>query len=259
MVAPVMRHWARIVALVLVLLIVPAATWGARPLETEDTGTAERVEIETSVDYEAGSDEDSWTFTTAVNVGLLPNLEASVQGSLVRVDPDPGSAETGIGDSLIGLKYRFFGVPETGPSFLARLTLRLPTGDESKGLGDDGVDVGLLLAGSAKLGAVILTGNVGYTFVTEGGDLDFVTLGASLEWPIPDTRWTLVAEVVSEIATGKDADDTVVIRGGFRYALYETDAAEAWLKALILDGAVGVGLTSASPDAVATVGLSLIF
>jgi hypothetical protein len=50
-----------------------------------------------------------------------------------------------------------------------------------------------------------------------------------------------------------------VIRGGFRYALYETDAAEAWLKALILDGAVGVGLTSASPDAVATVGLSLIF
>jgi hypothetical protein len=65
--------------------------------------------------------------------------------------------------------------------------------------------------------------------------------------------------VVSEIATGKDADDTVVIRGGFRYALYETDAAEAWLKALILDGAVGVGLTSASPDVVATVGLSLIF
>jgi hypothetical protein len=29
---------------------------------------------------------------------------------------------------------------------------------------------------------------------------------------------TLVAEMVSKIGTGKDADDTVVVRGGFRYA-----------------------------------------
>jgi hypothetical protein len=50
---------------------------------------------------------------------------------------------------------------------------------------------------------------------------------------------TLVAEMVSKIGTGKDADDTVVVRGGFRYAP---------ARAVILDCAVGVGLTSASPD-----------
>lgn len=229
----------------------------ARPLDTEDTGTAERVELELGVDQ---ASDRSWAFTGVVNVGVLSNLELSVQGQEGLDDPDESGPLGGVGDSVLGLKYRFLDEADSYPALLGRLTLRLPTGSESRGFGDDGVDLGVLLAASKQFGSLTVTGNVGYTFVIEGGDLDFVTLAASLEWPIPETTWTVVGELVGRVAVGQDADDTLVIRGGVRYQLLTGDPRRvAIIRSATLDAAVGFGLTSASPDVVATVGLTLGF
>jgi len=241
-------------------LLFATAASAARPLDTEDTGTAERVELELSLDHETTSSGRAWAFTGVVNVGVLPNLELNVQGQVGLADPDESGARGGVGDSVLGLKYRFVDETEVHPALLGRLTLRVPTGSESRGLGENGVDVGVLLAISKQLGALTVTGNVGYTFVTEGGDLDVVTLAASLEWPIPETTWTVVGELVGHVAVGQDADDTLVIRGGVRYQLLTGEPQRAAIiRSATLDAAVGIGLTFASPDVVATVGLTLGF
>jgi hypothetical protein len=90
---------------------------------------------------------------------------------------------------VLGLKYRVLDETAAYPAVLGRLTLRVPTGSASRGLGDDGVDIGVLLAVSKQLGPVTMTGNVGYTAVTEG-EREFVTLAASLKWPVPESPWT---------------------------------------------------------------------
>jgi hypothetical protein len=108
------------------------------------------------------------------------------------------------------------------------------------------VDAGIVAVASKAVGALTLTGNVGYTFVTRDRELDFWTLAASLEYRVTKA-WILVGEVVSAVGADRAAD-VAVLRVGAIYAI------GARLK---LDGAVGVGLTRGSPDVLVTVGMTI--
>lgn len=129
---------------------------------------------------------------------------------------------------------------------LGSFTIRLPTGDEQRGLGDEDVDVGLLAAISKAFGPITLTWNGGYTFVTRDRSLDFWTLAGSLEYRV-SKPWVLVGEVVSTLGH-EHAPDTVVLRAGAVYAI--TDRIK-------LDGAVGVGVNRDSPEVLITVGVTI--
>lgn len=244
-------------ALALVVAL-PEIVGAARPLDTEDTGTAERVEVELGATYETASDGDRGDVAIVVNVGLRDTLEVNIQGTLAVVDPPEAGARGGVGDTVLGVKYRFLDEAPPWPALLGRLTARLPTGDEARGLGVDGVDVGLLLAASRTLGSIILTANVGYTITTGDTDADVVLLAASVEWT-PGSAWRLVGEIVGEVAAGRDADDTAVVRVGVTWDVFEAGEAPGLLRKATLDGAIGVGLTAASPDVVATIGFTLVF
>ena len=159
------RDTARVAA-VLLAIALPTAAGAALPLDTEDTGTTERVEVEVATFYQSAPDGDSGDLAVAVNVGLLGNLEVSAAGTLAVDDPADGGARGGLGDSLLGVKYRFLDEAAPWPALLARVTLQVPTGDETRGLGEGDVVVGLLLAASRTLGPVTLTGNAGYTIAT---------------------------------------------------------------------------------------------
>jgi hypothetical protein len=136
--------------------------------------------------------------------------------------------------------------------------LRLPTGDEARGLGAAGVDVGLLLAASRTLDTVTLTTNVGYTITTGSADADVVVLAGSVEWA-PGGPWRLVGELVGEVPVGRDAVGTAVVRVGATWDVFDAGEAPGRLRKATIDGAIGVGLTPASPDVVATIGLTLVF
>lgn len=182
---------------------------------------------------------------SVLSVGLVRGLEIRVESSLLLVDPESDSTREGLGDSLFGLKYRLLDESPTRPAVLAEVTVRLPTGDETRGLGVDGTDVMLLGAASKTLGPVNVTGNVGYTFVTRDRSLEFWWLAASLEYRFGETTW-LVGEAVSAVSPGS-LRDTLILRGGGVWAV---------MNSLRLDGAVGAGLTRASPDFTVTVGLT---
>src|SRR5262245_22132714 len=240
------------------IVILPGVAAAGRPLDTEDTGTATGVEVEVGATYRRAFDGDAGDLTVQVNVGLRQNLEVNVQGDLAVVDPQDAGVRGGVGVSVLGVKYRFLDETPPWPALLGRLTVRLPTGDETRGLGTDGVDIGLLLAASRTLGPVTLTVNVGYTITTGHADADVVTLAASVDWALGGA-WHLVGEIVSEVAVGRDADDTAVVRVGATWDVFDAGAAPGLLRRATLDAAIGVGLTSRSPDVVATVGLTLAF
>jgi hypothetical protein len=240
------------------LVALPTAAWAGLPLDTEDTGTAERVEVEVAAFYQSATHSDSGGLAVAVNVGLFHNLEASIAGTLALDDPADGGVRGGLGDSFLAVKYRFLDEAPPWPALLTRFTLQLPTGDETRGLGEGDVNVGLLLAASRTLGPVTLTGNVGYTITTGEGDADVVVLAASLEWVVHGL-WRLVGEIVGDVGVGRDADDTVLARLGFTWDIFDAGDAQGLLRKATLSGAIAVGLTSASPDVVATLGLTLVY
>ncbi|MBI4635791.1 MAG: transporter [Candidatus Rokubacteria bacterium] len=234
--------------IVLVLVFGPVATFAGRPLDTEDTGTVDpgKAELELSGDFVRNPEENTWFAKGVLSVGLLPRLEARIESALPFVEPEGQSVNGGIGDSLLGAKYRLVDEAPTIPAVLGSLTVRLPTGDDERGLGTEEVDLGLLAVVSKVFGPVTLTWNGGYTFATRNEDLSFWTLAGSVEYRATK-EWSLVGEVVSGFGASA-ADDLAVLRAGTVYVI--TDRVR-------LDAAVGVGATRESSDVIVTFGVTI--
>lgn len=245
------RCWtAWVIGIALNALAVSPA-WAGRPLTTEDTGTLDpgRAELELSADYLRDGGTQSFLLPggPGLNIGLLPRLEGTVATSFVLLDPEDEPGRAGFGDSLTRLKYRFLDETPRLPAMMVAVTARMPTGDEARGLGEKGVDVQPLAVASKTFGPLTLTVNAGYTFVTRDRDLDVVNLNASAEAGI-NKAWSLVGEVVSELATSRGADDRVVLGAGMVHAVSER---------VRLDAGVAFGATSASPDVLLTIGVTI--
>jgi hypothetical protein len=237
---------AALAALLALSVLPPAPSWAARPLDTEDTGTLDpgQADLELSANLARQGDGDAAGGKAVLAVGLWPGLEVRLESTLLVLDPAGEPARAGAGDSLLGIKYRLLDEAPAVPATLVGLTLRLPTGDASRALGTEGFDVGAVAVASKTLGAVVLTGNAGYTVVTQDRAADFWTLAASLEYRTA-AAWSLVSEAVAMLPAG--GPGAVVLRAGGVWGLAPRIA---------LDGAVGVGLTPASSDVTITVGVT---
>ena len=246
---PRSRTAQAIVIMLGVLVAFPA--WAARPLTTEDTGTLDPggLELEIGLDYLRGGGAQLFLLPGGhqLNFGVLPGLEGGVTITLVVLDPEDKAARAGIGDSLVRLKYRFLDETPVAPALMASVVARLPTGDESRGLGARDVDVLAFAVASKTFTPVTLTMNAGYTFVTRDRALDVVNLTASAEVQV-SRAWSVVGEIVSEVATTRHNPDRAFVRAGTVYAVHER---------VLFDAAVGCGLTRASADFLLTVGVTI--
>lgn len=246
------RAWKLILVgtLTLAMLLLPGPGWAFRPLDTEDTGTVEpgKAELELSLNFGKNPNDNTWSTLGVFSFGVFPRFEARVELPLLLVEPEGERSRAGVGDTTLGFKLRLLDEKELVPAVLGSLTLRLPTGDDERGLGSEDVDVGLIGVLSKSFGPVNFMGHLGYTFVARDPDLNFWTFNAAIEYRA--TRvWSLVGEVVSAVGETK-ADDIVVLRVGTVYALRD------WIK---LDGAVGFGATKESPDVILTMGVTVAF
>jgi len=239
------RLWC---AAFVIILGLGAAAVHAGPLDTEDTKTLDpgQVELELRGDYEKSPDEKVWSLTTTLNIGVLPGLEVDVDAPFVLLDPDEDTTRGGVGDMELTVKYRVLDETERRPTFMGAVVLRLPTGDEDRGLGEEGVDVQPLAVVSKTFGLLTLTLNGGYTFVTRDRDLDFWVVTGSFEYEITHA-WSLVGEVVSELSA-QQRGDVLVLRAGTVLAI--TEGIEVYT-------AVGFGLTRDSPDVTVRLGVEI--
>jgi hypothetical protein len=147
---------------------------------------------------------------------------------------------------VVGVKYGLLDEADLRPAWLASINLRLPTGDEQRGLGAGDVDVGLLTAVSKSVGPLTLTVNGSYLFVLSDRRLDVWGLAGSLEHQLT-AAWTLVAEIVGFLGARR-APDIAIARAGLVHRLTSH---------VKLDAAIGVGFTRASPDLLLTVGVTI--
>jgi hypothetical protein len=70
------------------------------------------------------------------NYGVAPEVQLHIVMPFMRVSPDGASSESGLGDTELGVKYRF--VDETGarPQIGIFPVVEVPTGSASRGLGN---------------------------------------------------------------------------------------------------------------------------
>lgn len=232
----------------LAIALVASTAWGARPLDTEDADVLAlgQVELELGGMLSLDSAERIWAARGALNFGVLPRLELGIQSSALVLDPDGESARGGLGDTQLNLKYRPFVDTGPWPAVLGSVFVRLPTGDEDRGLGQSDVDVGALLVLAQRMGPVTLTGNAGYVFVVEDRDHDLWLLSLSLEYRA-SASLTLVGEVVSALSAHHEPD-RALLRTGLVYAISPR---------ITLDAAVAAGVTRGSPDLIFTTGLTI--
>jgi hypothetical protein len=109
----------------------PPAAWAGRPLDTEDTGTAGpwTGELELSVTHERRDANHGWAPRAGVAFGLLPGLDVRVESGIAALEGSRGrDGEAGLGDSVVGIKYRLLDEAARAPAVLGAVAVRLPTG-----------------------------------------------------------------------------------------------------------------------------------
>ena len=143
---------------------VPAA-FAAHPLQTEDTGTqgAANVEIENGL---ARARFDAVTLTTyqpQVSVGLATTVDAIVQPSVVWLHAPGQPATSGLGDTNVDAKWRFWG-SDPG-SFAIRAGVAAPTSQHGLGQAHGQVSEHALLVATWDDAPTTVHANLGLTRV----------------------------------------------------------------------------------------------
>ncbi|MCZ6761202.1 MAG: transporter [Gemmatimonadetes bacterium] len=135
--------------------------------------------------------------------GLTPRLELTIEGPVLLLDGPTGST-VGLGDVVLGTKVRLLGKPEADSGLSASLEVKLPTGDDTRGLGSGATNVDLRTRWGWEVGREVVYFNLGYTWVGERGDEELDnTWFYSGVWDHPlGQKMRLLTEVY-----GKTSDD----------------------------------------------------
>ncbi len=133
------------------VLVIPAASWAAHPLVTDDTGTqgTEKYQLEASGTWltdkknEGGEGvrELNSIATVVFTAGIAETMDVMVTVPYVWTDTRESGTNKGnhgLFDTAIEAKWRFFGKQKL--SLAIKPGIIIPTGDADKGLGSGHVD-----------------------------------------------------------------------------------------------------------------------
>src|SRR2546425_13107357 len=218
----------------------------------EDAAVSTGGWVEMQYTYDNLADGSRHFLGPNVAFKIVNDVEGGVRFGWVDVNPDTGSNESGLSDLDLYAKYRF---PGGRARTAVGALVKLPTADETEGLGTGERDAELFAAWRADLEAVSITANAGFRF---NGDPDAplahrndtLLLGGGILLPA-SPRLTIVIEGSYETNRIKDAADDARLtlgmqsrgprgRGGFR-------------------GAVAIPLKDGAPDGEVILGAFLTY
>ena len=205
------------------------------------------VNIAHSVTRRAGLDGQRWSFIFTQEWPLgsqTHQFSYTVPYSFIET---AGQSHDGVEDVLIN--YRFQALTETakGPAFAPRFSLILPTGDETRNLGNGVVGYQFNLPASKIVSdRWTLHANAGLTFMpdVQGRDLVNYNLGGSAICAV-DQRLNLMLECIANFDEDPDDDraSSVILSPGLRYAFNFKNHAQ-----MVVGLAAPIGLTADAPD-----------
>lgn len=151
--------------LALVLLLAPRC-FAPPPLVTADVPTADKGTFEWYVggryqESETGRPSRLLPFTELV-YGISDRQELTIEFAGLSQN-----RQFGLNDMVVGTKYILLTESDHRPGIAGSFELKLPTGDEARGLGSGEFDYDLRLRAQKTWGWFTAIGNVGYTFVTD--------------------------------------------------------------------------------------------
>jgi hypothetical protein len=209
----------------LLLTLVPRC-FAPPPLVTGDVPTADKERFEWYVggryqESESGQPSRLLPFTELV-YGLTDRQELTFEIAGLSVDH-----EYGVSDAVVGTKFVFLKETRDRPGIAGSFELKLPTGDEDRGLGSGEFDYDLRIRAQKSWAWFTAIGNVGYTFVTDpeiGGvkqNTENVWLASlAQEWQVVE-RTALLSEFYFVSREEPGDPNQVAANVGFKQRLFE--------------------------------------
>jgi hypothetical protein len=228
---------------------------GGPPLITDDPGTpGDSVwEINFAFAAEKGA-EGEWLLEAPlldINYGVGERIQLKFEVPWVWLDEDGEDPKNGLGNSTIGVKWRFFDQEDyhVNVSVYPQCSFNNPTSSADRGLADDGTELFLPVEIERSFGRFSLNPELGFAVREEDDDgWEYgLALGYKLFEPLE-----LLGEIHGEADDGLGTHD-LVFNAGCRWELTE---------GLTLLAAAGRGLRgsgSSEPEFLGYLGLQFVF
>jgi len=233
---------------------VAALAQGNPPFYTDDAGTVEkkRWELDLGVSTEhARTGDRTWRVPSVdLGYGLTDEIEIDYGVPLLVVRPADESAKGGLGNSVVGAKWRFF--EDTTTKFAVAVNPQVefnnPTSSRRRGLVEKNTEFVLPLQVQKSFGEIETAFNFGRTFhARESGENDGWLAGVAAGRKVSE-RLQIGTELYGELARSFDRGFLLLNVG----AIYEID------ENLSFSASIGRGVAGADrPDFVGFVGVQL--
>ena len=234
--------------------VLSAVAQGSPPFYTDDAGTVAKqhweLDLGVSTEHARNGDRAWQAPSVGLGYGLTDNLELDYGVPLLIVRPAGESTASGLGNSVAGVKWRFF---ENDSAKLAvsvnpQVEFDNPTSSRRHGLVENNTEFLLPLQVQKSFGEIETAFNVGRTFHSrEAGDNDSWIAGFAAGRKFSE-HLQVGAELYGETARSFDRGLLILNVG----ALYELNDAVSF------SASVGRGVAGADrPDFVAFVGVQL--
>jgi len=204
------------------LLIFSGVAWGGPPLLTSDTGTPgnRHWEINTGLSLEKTISHVGVALRVVdINYGLGEMIQLKVELPWLFFKPEGEETRDGIGNSVLGIKWRFLDEERHGiaMSIYPQVEFNTARSSVDKGLVDKGTKIILPFEMERKFGAVNVTGELGYIFNPENENQWFYGLAFGYK---TSERIEWVGEIFGVTSSNFDwATHDLVFNLGFRWKL----------------------------------------
>jgi hypothetical protein len=188
---------------------------GGPPLLTDDPGTPGNGQWEINFLATVEYSRDGSVFEAPlidINYGLGDHLQLKFEAPWVTTKEPDLLRKSGLGNSMIGLKWRFLDRERHGVdmSIYPQLEFNNPTASVARGLADRGMRLLLPVELVKRVGPVDLNGEIGYRIVRRG--LDELEYGLAVSRQLAP-RFALLAEVHGSALRTFRADELVINAG----------------------------------------------
>jgi hypothetical protein len=222
-----------------IVLCWPLPVFAAHPLITDDTGTQGKGKFQFEFSGEYGREnedsviEDATVIAAVLTYGINDQIDVSIGIPYrydIRREESGTTAENGISDTALALKWRFY--EKEGLSFALKPVVTLPTGNDERCLGAGRVTYSMFFITTKELEPWAIHLNLGYirneNKVEEREDLWHASLAGEVKIA---KELKIVANIGMERNPDKCSDsDQAFILGGIIYSVRENIDVDFGLK-----------------------------
>ncbi|MBI5406793.1 MAG: transporter [Nitrospirae bacterium] len=235
----------------------PLTTQSAYPLEIH------RIKLESGIRYtNFPKADEAYGLDIELNYGIINNLDVGIEVPYLFWQPENEDNVQTVGDMILKSRLLFLKGREGNPiSLTIQPFFKVPTPkndtqvlQSGPGLSTGETDFGFVFIATREIAPIVAHMNLGYTFINKpsfGRDYENVfSFKLAVEYEGAKKGLELVGELNGETNKDPSGDDLLSVLLGARFVLKEGVSA---------DVGYGIGVSDASPDSTATMGLTMDF